>query len=147
VVVADAGAVLDGYCSDCTRTFAAGPIGAELGDAYALCLDAQLAALERIRPGMSGVEADRLARGVIEVGGHGSAFGHGLGHGVGLAVHEAPRLSPESTDTLAPRNVFSVEPGIYLEGRGGIRIEDLVVLHETGPEVLTRFTKEFVKVS
>ena len=146
MVVVDAGAMLDGYCSDCTRTFAAGTPSPELAEAYAICLEAQLAALDAVRPGLTGVDADGAARDVIEAAGFGGAFGHGLGHGVGLLIHEAPRLSTESSDTLAAGNVFSVEPGIYLEGAGGIRIEDLVVLREDGPEILTGFTKELVQV-
>jgi Xaa-Pro aminopeptidase len=146
LVVVDAGAIAEGYCSDCTRTFAVGTPPTELTEAYAVCLEAQLAALDAVRPGVTGVEADRAARDVIEAAGYGHAFGHGLGHGVGLLIHEAPRLSTESTDTLVAGNVFSVEPGIYLEGAGGIRIEDLVVLREDGPEILTGFTKEVVQV-
>jgi Xaa-Pro aminopeptidase len=142
----DAGAVVDGYCSDCTRTFAAGTPPPDLAQAYAVCLEAQLVALAAVRPGVTGVEADWAARGVIEEAGFGGAFGHGLGHGVGLLIHEAPRLSTESSDTLAAGNVFSVEPGIYLDGAGGIRIEDLVVLRDEGPEILTGFTKELVQV-
>ena len=145
-VVVDCGAVVDGYCSDCTRTFAAGPLPERLAEAYAVCLEAQLAGLAAARPGVAGAAADRAARDVIEAAGLGAAFGHGLGHGVGLLVHEAPRLSNESADTLAAGNVFSIEPGIYIEGLGGIRIEDLVVLRADGPEVLTGFTKELVTV-
>ena len=115
-VILDAGAELDGYCSDCTRTFAAGRLDGELREAYDVCLQAQLAGLDAVRPGVSGVEADAAARRVIEDAGHGERFGHGLGHGVGMDVHELPRLSRESKETLAVRNVTSVEPGIYLPG-------------------------------
>jgi Xaa-Pro aminopeptidase len=145
-VVVDAGTTIDGYNSDCTRTFAAGQPARHLVHAYSVCLEAQLAALAAIRPGMTGVEADSVARDAIEAAGFGENFGHGLGHGVGLLVHEAPRLSTESSDTLAVGQVFSVEPGIYVGGAGGIRIEDLVVLREDGPEVLGAFTKEIVTV-
>jgi Xaa-Pro aminopeptidase len=145
-VVVDAGAMVDGYCADCTRTFATGPLPDELKDAYAACLEGQLAGLEAVRPGTTGVDADAAARGKIEAAGLGEKFGHGLGHGVGLDVHEAPRLSRESTDTLVAGNVVTVEPGIYLEGLGGIRIEDLVIVGEDGPEVLTSFTKDLVTV-
>jgi Xaa-Pro aminopeptidase len=138
--------LVDGYCADCTRTFATGPLPDELKDAYAACLGGQLAGLEAVRPGTTGVDADAAARGRIEAAGLGEEFGHGLGHGVGLDVHEAPRLSRESTDTLAAGNVVTVEPGIYLEGLGGIRIEDLVIVGEDGPEVLTSFTKDLVTV-
>jgi Xaa-Pro aminopeptidase len=146
-VVIDAGVIVDGYCSDCTRTFATGPLPNELTDAYAACLEGQLAGLEAVRAGTTGVEADAAAREKIEAAGLGEKFGHGLGHGVGLEVHEAPRLSRESTDTLAAGNVVTVEPGVYLEGLGGIRIEDLVIVGEEGPEVLTSFTKDLVTVS
>jgi Xaa-Pro aminopeptidase len=146
-VVVDAGVIVDGYCSDCTRTFATGPLPDELKDGYAACLEGQLAGLEAVRPGTTGVDADAAARGKIEAAGLGETFGHGLGHGVGLEVHEAPRLSRESTDTLAAGNVVTVEPGVYLEGLGGIRIEDLVIVGDDGPEVLTSFTKDLVTVS
>ncbi len=145
-VVIDAGAKLGGYCSDCTRTFATGPLPERLREAYAVCLEGQLAGLEAVRAEVSGVDADAAARRVIEKAGFGEAFGHGLGHGVGLDVHEAPRLARESTDTLVPANVVTVEPGIYLEGVGGIRIEDLVIVGENGPEVLTAFPKDLVSV-
>jgi Xaa-Pro aminopeptidase len=145
-VVVDAGAALDGYCSDCTRTFATGPLPEQLREAYAVCLEAQLAGLEAVKDGVGGAEADAAARAVIEEAGFGEAFGHGLGHGVGIDIHEAPRLARESVDTLAAGNVATVEPGIYLEGLGGIRIEDLVVVTEGDPEVLTTFTKDLLTV-
>lgn len=145
-VLVDAGAKLDGYCSDCTRTFAAGPLSGELREAYDACVEGQLAGLEAVRPRVTGAEADAAARSAIVEAGFGEAFGHGLGHGVGLLVHEAPRLSAESTDTLAATNVVTVEPGVYFPGSGGVRIEDLVVVREEGAEVLTTFTKELVEV-
>ena len=146
-VVVDAGARVGAYNADCTRTFATGPLPDRLQEAYDVCLRAQLAALDAIRPGISGIDADLSAREVIEEAGLGEHFGHGLGHGLGLEVHEAPRLSRESRDTLAERQVVTVEPGIYLEGLGGIRIEDLVVVREGEPEILTSFTKELVTVT
>ena len=145
-VIIDAGAVVDGYCSDCTRTFATGRLAEELQDAYDACLEGQLAGLEAARAGTAARAVDAAARERIDARGYGDAFGHGLGHGVGLLGHEAPALRPESSDTLAARNVVTVEPGIYLAGRGGIRIEDLVVVTDDGPEVLTTFTKELVTV-
>ena len=146
-VVVDAGATVDGYCADCTRTFATGSLPDELRSAYTTCLEGQLAGLEAVRAGVTGVEADAAAREKIEAAGLGDKFGHGLGHGVGLEVHEAPRLSRESTDTLAAGNVVTVEPGVYLEGLGGIRIEDLVIVTDGEPEILTSPTKNLVTVS
>jgi Xaa-Pro aminopeptidase len=146
-VVVDAGAMVDGYCADCTRTFATGSLPDELRSAYTTCLEGQLAGLEAVRAGVTGVDADAAARDTIESAGLGDKFGHGLGHGVGLEVHEAPRLSRESTDTLAAGNVVTVEPGVYLEGLGGIRIEDLVIVTDGEPEILTSPTKNLVTVS
>jgi Xaa-Pro aminopeptidase len=145
-VVVDGGAMIDGYCADCTRTFATGTLPAELRRAYDVCLEAQLTALDVVAPGVTGRDADASARSVIGDAGYGEYFGHGLGHGVGLLVHEAPTLRPESEDTLVPNNVVTVEPGIYLTGVGGIRIEDLVVVREDGPVVLTPHTKELLTV-
>jgi Xaa-Pro aminopeptidase len=146
LVVVDWGARVAGYCSDCTRTFATGPLPDELARAYEACRAAQAAALAGIRAGMSGVEADRVARDPIERAGFGDQFGHGLGHGVGMDVHEAPALRPESTDTLEPGMVVTVEPGIYLAGLGGVRIEDLCVVRDDGLESLTSFRKDLVTV-
>jgi Xaa-Pro aminopeptidase len=143
-VIVDAGCVVDGYCSDCTRTFATGPLPDELQGAYEVCLAAQLAGLEAVTPGASGPGVDSAARDRIEAAGFGEAFGHGLGHGVGLLVHEDPRLAQESRSTLAVGNVVTVEPGIYLSGLGGIRIEDLVVVQEDGPEILSPFRKDLI---
>ena len=146
LVVVDAGCVVDGYCSDCTRTFAVGEISERLSELYALCLEAQLAGLAAVRPGVSGRDPDAASRAPIEAAGLGEAYGHGLGHGVGIQIHEAPVLRPESTDVLEPGNVVSVEPGIYLPGEGGVRIEDLVVVTADGAERLTQFTKELLTV-
>jgi Xaa-Pro aminopeptidase len=145
-VVVDAGCIVDGYCSDCTRTFATGPLPEALARAYDVCLAAQEEAVAGVRAGERGEDVDAIARRRIDDDGFGEAFGHGLGHGVGLLVHEAPRLAPESDSVLAAGNVVTVEPGIYLSGLGGIRIEDLVVVGEGGPEVLTTFPKELVTV-
>ena len=136
--------MVDGYCSDCTRTFATGQLPDELTRAYEVCLEAQLAGLEAVRPGASGPGVDAAARDKIETAGFGEAFGHGLGHGVGLLVHEDPRLAQESRSILAEGNVVTVEPGIYLSGLGGIRIEDLVIVREDGPEILTTFSKDLL---
>jgi Xaa-Pro aminopeptidase len=141
-LLVDAGCIVDGYCSDCTRTFATGSLPEELKHAYEVCLEAQLAALEAVRPGASGPGVDSAARDRIAAAGYAEAFGHGLGHGVGLVVHEDPRLAQESRSVLEAGNVVTVEPGIYLSGLGGIRIEDLVVVTDGEPEVLTTFPKE-----
>jgi Xaa-Pro aminopeptidase len=148
LVVVDAGCVVDGYCSDCTRTFAVGAISERLSELYALCLEAQLAGLAAVAPGVSGRDADAASRTLIESQNLGWAYGHGMGHGVGLQIHEAPTLRPESTDILEPGNVVSVEPGLYLPDEGaGVRIEDLVLVTEDGRERLTQFGKELVTVA
>jgi Xaa-Pro aminopeptidase len=146
-VIIDASPKFGSYCSDCTRTFATGPLPDELARAYEICHTAQAAGLESIRPGTASRGADKAARDVIEEAGFGEAFGHGLGHGVGLVVHELPYLNRESDDSLAANNVVTCEPGIYLAGLGGIRIEDLVIVTDDGPEILTTSTKELVTVS
>jgi Xaa-Pro aminopeptidase len=146
LVVIDWGAQLDGYCSDCTRTVATGAVDGEAREIYELVLDAQLAALDEVKPGVVGRELDSVPRAAIIAGGHGEHFGHGLGHGVGLEVHEAPRLSQPSEAVLAPGNVVTVEPGIYIPGRFGVRIEDLVVVTDDGREILTSISKELTVV-
>jgi Xaa-Pro aminopeptidase len=141
-VIVDAGARIDGYCSDCTRTFATGPLPSELEQAYAACLEAQQAALAAVRPGAACRDVDAIARGMLD--GAGYEVLHNLGHSIGLEVHEDPRLSTNSGATVQAANVFTVEPGIYLAGLGGVRIEDLVIVGPDGPEVVTLFTKELV---
>jgi Xaa-Pro aminopeptidase len=142
LVVFDMGAQLDGYCSDGTRTFAAGDPDEEATEVYEVVREAQAAALGAIGAGVRGEDVDKVARGVIDAAGHGERFGHGLGHGVGLEVHEGPRLSLRSDDVLAPGEVVTVEPGIYLPGRLGVRIEDLVVVEEDGFRNLSSLPKE-----
>ncbi len=146
LVVVDTGAKLDGYYSDYTRTFATGELSGEMRDAYDTVLAAQLAGLDAIRAGVTGVAVDAAARDVIEASDFNGTFGHGLGHGLGLDVHEMPRLSTESPDTLAAGNVVTVEPGVYLPGRFGVRIEDDVFVTEDGCENPVRFTKELITV-
>jgi len=114
---------------------------------YEVCLRAQIAACEGIRAGMEGVDADAIARDIIEGEGYGANFGHGLGHGLGLEVHEAPTLSTASESTLVVGNVVTIEPGIYLPGEGGVRIEDDAVVREEGVELLTSFPKQLIEVS
>jgi Xaa-Pro aminopeptidase len=146
LVTLDIGARLDGYCSDCTRTWATGELPGDLAEAYALVRRAQAEALAAVRPGPEGREVDAVARDIIEAAGHGEHFGHGLGHGVGLEVHEAPRLARTAEARLAPGNVVTVEPGVYLPGRGGVRIEDLVAVTEDGHRVLSGTTKDLITV-
>jgi len=147
LVVVDTGCRVGGYVSDYTRTLATGELDGEMRDAYDVVLAAQQAGLDAIRAGVTGVDADAAARDVIEGSAFAGAFGHGLGHGLGLDVHEAPRLSTESPDTLAAGNVVTVEPGVYLPGRFGIRIEDDVIVTQNGIENPVRFTKELTTVS
>ena len=141
-IVIDMGATIDGYNSDLTRTICAGRPDDKLREIYDIVLEAQLTAEQNIRPGMIGKQADDIARQVIEKAGYGDNYGHGLGHGVGLAVHEKPGVGRLSEDVLEPGMVFTVEPGIYLPGWGGVRIEDIVVMREDGVEVLTQASKE-----
>jgi Xaa-Pro aminopeptidase len=146
LVVIDWGALVDGYCSDCTRTVATGGLDAEAAETYALVQRAQQAGLDAVRAGPSGREVDAAARDVIEEAGHGEEFGHGLGHGVGLEVHEEPRLAKSDDSALQPGNVVTIEPGVYLPGRFGVRIEDLAVVTEDGAEVLSSVTKDLITV-
>jgi Xaa-Pro aminopeptidase len=142
LVVFDMGAAIDGYCSDGTRTFATGDPGEEAIAVYEVVREAQQASLDAIKAGVKGEDVDKVAREVIDAAGHGDRFGHGLGHGVGLELHEAPRLSLRSDDVLAPGEVVTVEPGIYLPGNLGVRIEDLVIVTEDGLRNLSSLPKE-----
>ena len=142
LVTIDWGAYLDGYCSDCTRTYATGAVGEEAEAIYGLVLEAQEAALAALRPGVTGRAVDAVARDLIEAAGHGEHFGHGLGHGVGMDIHEGPRLSRTAPEQpLRAGNVVTVEPGVYLPGRLGVRIEDLAVVRDGGVERLTALPK------
>ncbi len=143
IVLLDLGCILESYCSDLTRTFVFGTIpGNWFEEIYKVTLTAQLAALGAIRPGVSCRDADAVARGIISEAGYGKYFGHGLGHGVGLEIHEAPRLNQHSDTILQPGMAVTVEPGIYIPGQGGVRIEDLVLVTETGCEILTKLPKD-----
>ncbi len=143
VVLLDFGCRRAGYCSDLTRTYVFGTIpGAWFEEIYALTYEAQHRALEAVQPGKTGREVDAVARNTISEGGYGEYFGHGLGHGVGVEIHEAPRLNTESDTVLEPGMVVTVEPGIYLPGKGGVRIEDLVVVTDGGCEILTKTPKQ-----
>ena len=141
-IVVDIGSRIAGYNSDLTRTLWIGPSQDRFARLYSVVQQAQEAAEAAIRATMAGKEADAVARRILTDAGYGDAFGHGLGHGVGLEVHEAPHLSPRSTDTLEPGHVVTIEPGVYLPGWGGIRIEDMVVVTDDGIRILTGSTKE-----
>jgi Xaa-Pro aminopeptidase len=142
LVMIDWGARLDGYCSDCTRTVATGEPGAEAREVYELVLRAQLAGLQAVRAGAPAREVDSAAREVIAAGGHRERFGHGLGHGVGLDIHEDPRLTQAATLELEAGNTVTIEPGVYVPGAFGVRIEDLVAVTPEGCEILTSIPKE-----
>ncbi len=142
LVVVDWGAQLDGYASDCTRTYATGDIDPRDGQVYELVLQAQEAALAAVRPGPTGREVDAVARSIIDAAGHAEHFGHGLGHGVGLDVHEGPRLSKQGETALGAGMVVTVEPGVYVPGAVGVRIEDLVIVTDEGAEVVSSLPKE-----
>ena len=141
-VLIDMGARINGYCSDFSRTLCLGKPDQSLQGIYDIVFKAQLAAIEGIESGMNAPQADGLARSVIEKSGYGDAFGHSLGHGVGLEVHESPTLSSNSSDLLLDGMVFTIEPGIYVAGWGGVRIEDMVLLEKGKAKVLTRSKKD-----
>jgi Xaa-Pro aminopeptidase len=146
LMVIDLGARVDGYCSDCTRTLATGPLEDGALEVYELVRRAQAEALRAVQAGASRKAVDAVARDIIEAAGYGERFGHGLGHGVGLEVHEAPRLAKTADGELRAGNVVTVEPGVYIPGELGVRIEDLVVVTDGEPEVLTAFPKELVTI-
>ena len=138
----DFGALVGGYHSDMTRTFVLGPPAAWQREIYTLVADAQRAGRRALAVGAELREVDGAARAIIDAAGHGDHFGHGLGHGVGLQIHEAPGIGSAATGTLRDGSVVTVEPGVYLPGRGGVRIEDTVLVTDRGPEVLSRYPKE-----
>ena len=145
-VTLDFGCVFCGYCSDMTRTVMVGTAKAKQREIYETVLNAQLAALAVIKPGLTGFEVDKIAREVITEAGYGAYFGHGLGHSVGLFIHENPRLSPKDQERLQANVVYTVEPGIYLPGFGGVRIEDMVVVTENGYENFTHSPKALIEL-
>ncbi len=147
LVVVDFGVVVDSYCSDCTRTFATGDIDDEARECYELVRTAQAAALAAVRAGAEGRAVDAVARELIAGAGRAEQFGHGLGHGVGLEIHEAPGLAPSAEGVLETGNIVTVEPGVYVPGRFGVRIEDLVAVDATGPpEILTSIPKDLIVI-
>jgi Xaa-Pro aminopeptidase len=150
LVVLDFGGVLDGYCSDLTRTVSIGPASAEARRLYAAVYDAQQAAIAAVRPGVETTTVDAAARNVLQQRGLGEAFGHGTGHGLGLDVHEEPRITRPRADvasiSLEPGMVFTIEPGAYLPGFGGVRIEDDVLVTESGCEILTDVPRKLLEL-
>ena len=143
-VTLDFGALYNGYISDITRTIAVGQPSDKLVEMYNVVLESQLLALDKVGPGMTGIEADAVARDYLKSKGYGEAFGHSTGHGIGLEVHEGPGLSFRSETVLVPNMVVTIEPGVYLPGIGGVRIEDDILITETGNERLTHSTKELI---
>ena len=144
LLIVDIGCVLDGYRSDATRTFATGPVWGEAADCYELVHAAQRAALAAVRPGVSAGDVHEAAASVIAAAGHGERFPHGVGHGVGLELHERPFAEPEDRQPLEPGHVLTIEPGVYLPGRFGVRIEDEIVVSADGHRRLSPAAGELV---
>lgn len=140
----DFGCVFEGYCSDMTRTVVIGEASERQREIYNLVLEAQLAGLKAAKPGAICSEVDKAARDIIANAGHGSEFGHSLGHSVGLEIHENPSFSPKCDEVLKEGMVITVEPGVYIEGYGGVRIEDLIVIREDGPQILSKTKKDLL---
>lgn len=144
MITLDFGAYYRGYCSDITRTFAIGEPDAKLKEIYDIVLKSQIKAINEIKPGMSVEEADALSRDYIDAHGYGAEFGHSLGHGIGLEIHEGPLLSKNANGTIEVNNCVTIEPGIYVDGLGGVRIEDDILITENGCEVFTKCTKDLI---
>lgn len=144
MITLDFGAYYRGYCSDITRTFAIGEPDKKLKEIYNIVLQSQIKAIEEIKPGMTTKEADALSRDYIKAHGYGNEFGHSLGHGIGLDIHEGPVLSKNTNDTVQVNNCVTIEPGIYVDGLGGVRIEDDILITENGCEVFTKCTKDLI---
>lgn len=147
LVTLDFGAYYKGYCSDITRTVAIGNVSDELKEIYQIVYDAQMLGMKGIKPGMTGKEADALTRDYIASKGYGDYFGHSTGHGIGLDVHEGPALSVKSNTVLETGMLVTVEPGIYVSGLGGVRIEDDALITKDGNESLTHSTKSLITIS
>ncbi|WP_459128814.1 M24 family metallopeptidase [Guggenheimella bovis] len=143
----DFGVIYNKYCSDMTRTICVGKASDKQKELYSIVLEAQLRALEAIKPGVTGEAVDKVARDYIAEKGYGDHFGHGLGHGVGVEIHEAPRLAPKATQVLEPGMIVTDEPGIYIENFGGVRIEDLILVTEDGYRLLSHSPKELIELN
>jgi Xaa-Pro aminopeptidase len=145
-IILDYGVILAGYCSDMTRTVHLGRVSRLRRSMYAAVLEAQLASIEAVGPGVEAGAVDRAGRQVLKKAGYGAYFTHSTGHGVGIEVHESPRLAKGQTQQLIPGMVITIEPGIYIPEEGGVRIEDMVLVTETGHEVLTTVTKDLIEL-
>ena len=145
-ITLDYGCIYDGYCSDMTRTIVLGKACDEQKKIYNIVLEAQKKVIEVAKAGMTGAELDKVARDIISEAGYGEKFGHGLGHGIGLQVHEMPNVNSLGSNELKPGMVTSDEPGIYIEGFGGVRIEDLIVITEEGCKVLNKSPKDLIEL-
>ena len=144
MITLDFGAYYRGYCSDITRTFAIGEPDPKMRDIYNIVLNSQIKAINEIKAGMTVAEADALSRDYIESHGYGDAFGHSLGHGIGFDIHEGPLLSKNAIGIIQVNNCVTIEPGIYVDGLGGVRIEDDILITENGCEVFTKCTKDLI---
>ncbi|MGZ2415964.1 Xaa-Pro aminopeptidase [Staphylococcus caledonicus] len=144
MITLDFGAYYEGYCSDITRTFAIGEPDPKMKEIYNIVLESQIKAINEIKPGMTVQEADALSRDYIDAHGYGKEFGHSLGHGIGLDIHEGPLLSKNAEGTIQVNNCVTIEPGIYVDGLGGVRIEDDILITENGCEVFTKCTKDLI---
>lgn len=146
MITLDFGCIYEGYCSDMTRTFVLGKANDKQKQIYNTVLKAQNAALESVKPGITGEELDKISREIISNNGYGEYFGHGLGHGVGLEVHELPHVNAKGKDEMKPGMIITIEPGIYIPNFGGVRIEDLVLVTKNGYKVLSKSTKDLIEL-
>jgi len=146
MITLDFGCIYNGYCSDMTRTFVLGKANDKQKEIYSVVLEAQIASLESVKPGITGAELDEIARDIISKKGYGKYFGHGLGHGVGLEVHELPHINVRGNVPMEPGMIITIEPGVYIPDFGGVRIEDLVLVTNNGYKVLSKSTKDLIEL-